>query len=358
MGKIIDIKNQRIGRLIATDYIPTKGWLCQCDCGNTKIVRYSDLSKVRSCGCLIQERNNSSGIDLVGKTFGKWTVLEYCGVNNGSHSICMCKCSCGEIRKVESKSLKNGESQSCGCLYNDNDHLTRKRNFTGYKHITGGMWSALKWQATRRRIPFEITIEDAYALFENQNGRCIYTGDCLTWGLRRANIHRTASLDRIDSSLNYTKENCQWIHTNINIMKWDFNEDYFLFLCNGVVNKSGATLPDFDYSINFSKSIWKLLKSSAKVRGWTWEFDYKYITDLLLLQRYRCHYTHMPIFIPLVNKNRHQITASVDRIDSSKRYIKGNVQWVHKDINLMKLDFSDLEFTELCQKIIGHKKYE
>ena len=37
-------------------------------------------------------------------------------------------------------------------------------------------------------------------------------------------------------------------------------------------------------------------------------------------------------------------TASLDRIDSSKGYIKGNVQWVHKNINYMKQEMTNEEF--------------
>ena len=35
--------------------------------------------------------------------------------------------------------------------------------------------------------------------------------------------------------------------------------------------------------------------------------------------------------------------ASVDRIDNSLGYIKGNIQWLHKDINLIKNDFKNGE---------------
>lgn len=44
-------------------------------------------------------------------------------------------------------------------------------------------------------------------------------------------------------------------------------------------------------------------------------------------------------------------TASLDRIDSSKGYIEGNVQWVHKKINLIKMDLSQEEFIEMCKKV-------
>jgi hypothetical protein len=44
-------------------------------------------------------------------------------------------------------------------------------------------------------------------------------------------------------------------------------------------------------------------------------------------------------------------TASLDRIDSSKGYTLGNIQWVHKWVNLMKQDMTDQEFIEWCKTI-------
>ena len=44
-------------------------------------------------------------------------------------------------------------------------------------------------------------------------------------------------------------------------------------------------------------------------------------------------------------------SASPDRIDSSNGYIPGNVQWVHKDVNLMKNAFDVNYFIETCKKI-------
>jgi hypothetical protein len=46
-----------------------------------------------------------------------------------------------------------------------------------------------------------------------------------------------------------------------------------------------------------------------------------------------------------------ETTASLDRIDSSKGYIEGNLQWVHKDVNIMKMDLSQVEFIDYCVKV-------
>jgi len=48
---------------------------------------------------------------------------------------------------------------------------------------------------------------------------------------------------------------------------------------------------------------------------------------------------------------RHNGSPSLDRIDSSKGYIKGNVQWIHKDVNIMKNKFNQEYFIEMCKLV-------
>lgn len=72
MSRFQDLTGQRFGRLVvierAEDYISPKGakrprWLCQCDCGNKKIVIGDDLrsKKTLSCGCLLSEHTVQMG---------------------------------------------------------------------------------------------------------------------------------------------------------------------------------------------------------------------------------------------------------------------------------------------------------
>lgn len=63
MRKKLDLKNQRLGRLVALENTGTYSnqgsciWLCQCDCGNTRTMSAADWKKgtIKSCGCLRQE---------------------------------------------------------------------------------------------------------------------------------------------------------------------------------------------------------------------------------------------------------------------------------------------------------------
>ena len=47
-------------------------------------------------------------------------------------------------------------------------------------------------------------------------------------------------------------------------------------------------------------------------------------------------------------------TASLDRIDSSKGYEVGNIQWVHKIVNRMKNQLNETEFVAWTKKIANY----
>jgi hypothetical protein len=47
-------------------------------------------------------------------------------------------------------------------------------------------------------------------------------------------------------------------------------------------------------------------------------------------------------------------TASLDRIDSTKGYEINNIQWTHKDINLMKSNIPERDFIKLCKLVANY----
>lgn len=52
-----NVMGQRFGDLRAVKYEGHSRWLCQCECGGTKIARATDLvrGRYRSCGCYRQK---------------------------------------------------------------------------------------------------------------------------------------------------------------------------------------------------------------------------------------------------------------------------------------------------------------
>lgn len=76
----------------------------------------------------------------------------------------------------------------------------------------------------------------------------------------------------------------------------------------------------------------------------------EYAWDLFLKQERKCALTGMELFFPQTQSDK-LWTASIDRIDSSKGYIPGNIQWVHKHINMMKRIYDQDYFIEMCEKV-------
>lgn len=84
----------------------------------------------------------------------------------------------------------------------------------------------------------------------------------------------------------------------------------------------------------------------------------KYLWWLFRKQKGKCALTGQDLTLPESSsrENLKLSTASIDRIDSSKGYLKGNLQWVHKRINKMKMDLDQDYFIELCRKVTKHSE--
>lgn len=104
---------------------------------------------------------------------------------------------------------------------------------------------------------------------------------------------------------------------------------------------------------NICITLFKKIKSNALKRKLSFELTVEDMWDLFLQQDEKCAITGVNINMlnANINNNYHLQTASLDRKDSSKGYIKGNVQWVHKVINSLKSDFNNDEFISLCHLV-------
>ena len=96
------------------------------------------------------------------------------------------------------------------------------------------------------------------------------------------------------------------------------------------------------------------IKHHATVlRNIKFELTIEEIWELFLSQDRKCALSGTSLQFPKRSKDK-SCTASLDRIDSSKGYVPGNVQWVHKDINIMKNKFDNQYFIEIC-KLVAQK---
>lgn len=241
----------------------------------------------------------------VGDKHHHWTV-----VNPGSH-YSLVRCKCGHERSMRNWNIFNGSPKLCrDCYVEDNIQTALipvgtvfggwtviSNRYEHKKSKTGGLKQEVQCKCGFRRFL------ELYQLKSGKTKKCMMC----------------ASFDRLE------------VHRNI--------------------------LP-----IRYAKRI----ESEATKRGLFYDLSLDYLCDLYEKQGSRCALSGVTLDMPLVNISRYEkaktfentknFTASLDRIDSSKGYVVGNVQWVHKNVNKMKMDLEEEKFFSIVKQIYEHKQ--
>lgn len=217
-----DLVGQRFGKLVVLKDSGkrSKGsgviWLCKCDCGKTFETLGPGLKSgaTKSCRCLRIH-------NLVGKKFGKLTVLRDSGERRKNAMLWTCLCSCGKLTNVRAICLSSGQTKSCGCLSREiGKERLGKANYN-YKHGRQPKRLYSIWMNMKRRC--NDSWHHAYKYYGGK-GVSIYPGwqdDFVAfrrWALNNG-YSESLVVDRIDSNGNYEPNNCQWITKSENSIK-------------------------------------------------------------------------------------------------------------------------------------------
>lgn len=152
-----------------------------------------------------------SSIDLIGKKFGRLTVIKRSAkcIRSG---MWLCGCECGNWRIVRGSDLKSGNTRSCGCYRRE---LIRQRNRSRLIHgctprASGPIPEYTAWANAKKRCFY---FQHKY--YKNYGGRGITM--CKQWrnsfGAFFAYIGRRPpglTLDRVNNDGNYEPGNIRW----------------------------------------------------------------------------------------------------------------------------------------------------
>ena len=236
--------------------------------------------------------------DLTGQKFGRLKVINF-SHKNKNIKYWNCLCDCGKEKIIIESHLKSSHTKSCGCLKKDLSIKIGEKynNLTAIIQTNKKKRGAIVWLfKCDCGKEIEISGNRVKKGFSKSCG-CIRKERCLITG---------------EKSISYKGYN-------------DLTGQHF-------------------HSI----------RKNAKERKLIFEINIEYLWNLLNKQNYKCIYSGMSIqfgnsYLGI------ETTASLDRIDSSKGYIEGNVQWVHKTINMMKNKLSEKDFLKWIDCIYEYR---
>lgn len=286
----------------------------------------------------------------VGQKFGKLTTVRPIDDGNRKEYFWECLCDCGNIVEVLFHNLNKGNTKSCGVCSRGQAKGKNSRDWGGYEDISGAFFYRLKNNAKLRNIEVGIKIEDIWDKYIEQNKKCYLSNEDIVFAEK--NFPASASVDRIDSNLGYTKDNIAICLMQINRMKSTYSKYEFIDICGLISNFNGLFIKTHNVPVIYKSCVTKVAYD-AKIRNKNFELMMDDIQRTYCSQGGLCAFTGLEISFP---KNKKEFlsrlhVASVDRMDNSIGYIPSNIQIVNKLINMSRGSLTIDEYKNLCKKI-------
>ncbi len=179
-------------------------YLCRCKCGNERKVEKTALVCGKSLRCNSCGHLRSEEFN-VGQKIGRWTIIKR--IEKISPIIYLCKCDCGTIKEVAKTSLTKKRSLSCGCLRKEK--LSKKMT----KHNKSKTKLYKVWYGIKERCLNSREVDYKY-----YGGRGIKMSDewrndfmaFYNWSMANG-YKENLTIDRINNDGNYEPNNSRWV---------------------------------------------------------------------------------------------------------------------------------------------------
>lgn len=148
----------------------------------------------------------TNNLDLIGKKFGRLTVIEKVAGKTKKYSYWKCLCDCGDEKVVEKSSLTSGNTKSCGCYRKE---VTARLK---YRHGLRNTSLFERWHSMINRCK-----NPGCSGYKNYGGRGIFVCEewkrfenFYEWSMNNGYSHEL-QIDRINNDGNYEPSNCRWV---------------------------------------------------------------------------------------------------------------------------------------------------
>lgn len=158
-----------------------------------------------------------------------------------------------------------------------------------------------------------------------------------------------------DDNRTWTKEEEDFLHQNYCKKGGKFCAEKLGRSHNSLItkaNRMGLKKPSFNVTKHphIPTRMWISILSNSKKKNREVSIDRDYVWSIYQKQKGACALTGWPISFAEGGR------ASVDRIDSTKGYIKGNVQIVDSRANKIKMNNTDQFFYKVCESVTRHRR--